>query len=200
MLDFLTFICGNTTDLLHLIFHQDKVSVSFCFFFYFAAVHCEEWKTGYGPLFPVSHRAESERYDFQPPGASPALERCNPRGGGQRGGRAKAEKVQADGGAQRGEVLFQMRLQAHWCRHHRHLRQGCVPIHVCCGERNLLGGLHDVSWKAAGLWMAAIQDCIYKKLLEFGRLNPGARVQPEHSTESIKCCNLWICKWGNCWR
>lgn len=79
-----------------------------------STVYCEEWKTGYGSVFPVGHWNEPERDDFKPPRADPALEQRNPRGGRQRGGRAEEEKIQADGGDQGGEeVLFQVRLQAH---------------------------------------------------------------------------------------
>lgn len=110
-----------------------------------STVHCEEWKTGYGSIFPVGHRNEPECDDFEPPWAGTALEQRNPRGRRQWGGWAKEEKVQADGGDRGGEeVLFQVRLQAHWCWHHRHLCQGRVSFHFRCGERDLLGGVHNV--------------------------------------------------------
>lgn len=121
---------------------------------FFFTVYCEEWKTGHGSLLSFCHWHEPGCGHFQPPGPDPAPQQWNPRRGRHGGAAAEEEKVQADGGdGGREKVLFQMCLQTHRCRHHRHLRQGRLPFHLRSCERDLLGGIHHVSGRCP-------RDCI----------------------------------------
>lgn len=179
-----------------------SIAETLCFPFCLPAVYCKEWQAGYGSVFLVCHWHEPECDDLQPSWTGPATQQWNSWRGRQWRDRAKEETVQTSGRNQGGKkVLLQLCVQADRCWYNRYLRQGCVSFHFCCGERDLLGGLHHVK-EAMHLSKWLPSRAVYKTLLELCSCNAGGLIQLQQ-TESVKkykteeCVKFKRPKWLN---